>query len=63
MPNNITQHATASLFTSIDDGAVVVEDYSALVQSRHGVQEVKGPQIPLKRQLRTISHLYLLNLL
>lgn len=63
MPNNITHHASASLFTSIDDGAVVVEDYSALVQSRNGVEEVKGPQIPLKHQLRTISHLYLLNLL
>lgn len=63
MPNNITHHATASLFTSIDDSAVVVEDYSALVQSGNGVEEVKGPQIPLKLQLRTISHLDLLNLL
>lgn len=51
----ITHHAAASAFTSIDDGAIVVEDYSALVQSRNCVEEVKGPQIPLKHQLRTIS--------
>lgn len=60
----ITHHA--SVFTSIDDSAVVVEDYSALVQSGNCVEEVEGPQIPLRRQLRTIGlffHLYQLNLL
>lgn len=51
----ITHHAAASVFTSVDDGAVVVEDYSALVQSRNRVEEVEGPQIPLRLQLRTIS--------
>lgn len=51
----ITHHAAASAFTSIDDRAIVVEDYSALVQSRNCVEEVEGPQIPLKLQLRTIS--------
>lgn len=51
----ITYHAVASVFTSIDDSAVVVEDYSALVQSGNGVEEVEGTQIPLKLQLRTMT--------
>lgn len=37
-----------SLRTSVDDGAAVVEDDSALVQGGDGVEEVEGPQIPLK---------------
>lgn len=37
-----------SAFTSIDDSAAVVEDYSALVQSRNRVEEVESAQIPLK---------------
>lgn len=39
--------------TSIDDSPIVVEDYSALVQGRNCVQEVEGPQVPLRLQLRT----------
>ena len=50
-----THHALVSVITSIDDGAVVVEDYSALVQSGHCVEEVEGPQIPLKLKLRTMT--------
>ena len=50
-----TMHLSVSVFTSIYDGATVVEDYSALVESRNCVEEVEGPQIPLKIQLRTIS--------
>lgn len=45
----------AVVFTSIDDGAAVVKDYSALVQSRNCVEEVEGPQIPLKLQLKTMT--------
>lgn len=37
-----------SLRTSVDDGAAVVEDDPALVQGGDGVEEVEGPQIPLK---------------
>lgn len=62
----ISHHASVSVFTSIDDRAVVVEDYSALVQSWNRVEEVEGPKIPLKLQLRTMTfffHLYQLNLL
>lgn len=44
----ITHHAVNSAFTSIDDSAAVVEDYSALVQSRNRVEEVESAQIPLK---------------
>lgn len=33
--------------TSVHDGGVAVEDQSALVQSRDGVQQVEGPQVPL----------------
>lgn len=36
------------LLTSVDDGAAVVEDDPALVQGGDGVEEVEGPQIPLK---------------
>lgn len=38
----------AKLRTSVDDGAAVVEDDPALVQGGDGVEEVEGPQIPLK---------------
>lgn len=47
--------STILTFTSIDDCAAVVEDYSALVQSRNCVEEVEGPQIPLKLQLRAMT--------
>lgn len=44
-----------SVRTSVDDGAAVVEDDPALVQSRDCVQQVEGPQIPLRPGLRTIK--------
>lgn len=57
-----------SLRTSVDDGAAVVEDDPALVQGGDGVEEVEGPQIPLKTPTKdrftlSLSHLYQLNLL
>lgn len=45
----------AVIFTSIDDSATVVEDYSALVQCGNCVKQMERPQIPLKLQLRTIA--------
>lgn len=40
------------MLTSINNGAVAVEDHSALVQGRDRVQQVEGPEVPLTLELR-----------
>lgn len=47
-----TSHHEVFLFTSVNDGAVVVEDCPALVQSRNCMEEVEGSQVPLRIQIK-----------
>lgn len=46
------------ILASIDDSPAVVENYSALVQSRNGVEEVEGAQIPLKLAVKCHNILF-----
>lgn len=43
------------MLTSINNGAVAVEDHSALVQGRDSVQQVEGPEVPLTLKLRLFT--------
>lgn len=52
---------TDHTLTSIHDGGAAVEDQPALVQSGDGVQELEGPQVPLKPAVKAHQSLYLLS--